>query len=190
MAQALHAGALQDLLVAKQELQDMAAPVVGEQVDRAITSLAAASVRLREAIFELHPVLIDHPRLGPGLQQLAGAFTERTGIVITTSVDDTPPRPIDQVVLGVVRELLANVVRHSRAERASVTLLADDDSYLVDVIDDGLGLTPEAAASRMAQGCLGLAANRARVAALGGALRVVASERGAHVQVWLPVAGQ
>jgi two-component system NarL family sensor kinase len=94
---------------------------------------------------------------------------------------------VDPILFGVVRELLSNVARHSRAGAASVKLEVTDGVARMDVVDDGIGITADAAARRLAQGHIGLASHRARVQAAGGTLTIVDEPVGAHLRVELPL---
>lgn len=186
VAEALHAGALQDVLVARQELLELTDQRASDNVERALRSLEVASMRLREAIFELHPVVVDHLDLASAVEHLAGAVAERSGIAVTAVVDAGAPHSADPVVLGVIREALSNSVRHAHAQRAWVTVTYEDDAYVVDVVDDGIGLSPESAEHHIAGGRGGLAVNRARVEVAGGTLAALASEGGTHIRSRVP----
>lgn len=187
VAEAIHDGAMQDLLAARQELLDLAAASPAVQTDRAIASLAEASDRLREAIFELHPVIVEQLGLAAAIEKLADATAHRSGIEISAIVDEVPHHPVDPIVFGAVRELLSNVARHSGARRASVTLACEDDTYRVDVRDDGVGFNPEVVVQQLAGGHIGLASHQARIEAAGGAFRVLEPERGSHIRVEVPL---
>lgn len=86
-----------------------------------------------------------------------------------------------------VRELLSNVVRHSGATTASVRLGITDEKCVLDVADDGVGVTGDTMARRLGEGHIGLASHRARVDAAGGVLVFLATPRGTHVCVELPL---
>jgi two-component system nitrate/nitrite sensor histidine kinase NarX len=72
-------------------------------------------------------------------------------------------------VLQIIREALANVVRHSHADRAQVFLLArPGDAVEVRVEDDGIGLPEELPED----GHFGLRIMRERAGAIGARLRI------------------
>ena len=81
-------------------------------------------------------------------------------------------------VLASARELLPNVVHHSRAQHASVTLGITDGICVLDVADDGVGISDEEIARRLGEGHIGLASHRTRVDAAGGRISVGRSELG------------
>jgi two-component system NarL family sensor kinase len=187
VAEAIHDGALQDLMVVRQEMLELAQIVPSVQVERALASLGHASSRLREAIFELHPVILEELGLGAAIEQVAAASAKRSGIVITTEVDYPARNAIDPIIFGVVRELLSNLVRHSRATRASVKLTIEGQLCRLDIADNGIGISAEVAARRLSEGHIGLASQRARIEAAGGTFKFVDEPVGTHVQIEVPL---
>ncbi|NKE27691.1 sensor histidine kinase, partial [Mycobacterium tuberculosis] len=141
----------------------------------------------RQATFELHPAVLEQVGLGPAVKQLAASTAQRSGIKISTDIDYPIRSGIDPIVFGVVRELLSNVVRHSGATTASVRLGITDEKCVLDVADDGVGVTGDTMARRLGEGHIGLASHRARVDAAGGVLVFLATPRGTHVCVELPL---
>lgn len=188
VSESLHDGPLQDVLAVRHELIELEAAFPGdERVERALAGLQIASERLRQATFELHPAVLEEVGLGPAVEQLAAHTAKRSGIKITADVDYSIRSPIDPIVFGVVRELLSNVVRHSGATHASVTLATTDGVCVLDVADDGVGISDDALARRLGEGHIGLASHRARVDAAGGAFVFLDIPVGTHVCVQLPV---
>ena len=99
-------------------------------------------------------------------------------------VDDGFPAtisgPAGVEVVRVVQEALANVRRHSGAERAVVTLDMVNGEVLVEIEDDGRGFGPETSCG------MELTGMRERVLALGGELEVEGRE-GVGTRVFLRV---
>jgi two-component system, NarL family, sensor kinase len=185
ISESIHDGPLQDVLLVRQELRELATTAPGKELDRALAILQNTSKRLREATFELHPAVLDQVGLGAAVEQLASFTADRSGIEITTDVDYPRRSAIDPIVFGVVRELLSNIVRHSHANRASVKLGITDHRCRLDVADDGIGMTRETAARRLGEGHIGLASHRARVEAAGGRFTWVDEPVGTHIRVEL-----
>ncbi len=88
------------------------------------------------------------------------------------------PGNVEEVAVRVVREALANVVKHADGANALVVLDYRPDELRVEITDDGPGgpVTP-------GHGITGM---RERVAACGGTLTVTAQERGVRVTAVLP----
>ena len=118
---------------------------------------------------------------------MATANSARSGIDIGTDIDYPVADPVDPMVFAVARELISNVVRHSRATRASVGLRAVDGICHLDVVDDGVGMSTNDAVARLREGHIGIASQRARIEAAGGAMRSVAVAHGTHIAVTVPM---
>ncbi len=188
ISESIHDGPLQDVLVVRQELVELDAAFPGdERIGRALAGLQAASDRLRQATFELHPSVLEQVGLGAAVEQLAAFTAQRSGIEVSTEIDYPTRNSIDPIVFGVVRELLSNVVHHSRARHASVTLGVADERCILHVVDDGVGVSDETVARRLGEGHIGLASHRTRVDAAGGVFVFIDTQIGTHVCVELPL---
>jgi signal transduction histidine kinase len=92
------------------------------------------------------------------------------------------PAAHEEALYRIVQEALANVVKHARATRATITLVWDT-TVRVCVEDDGVGFGRPAPAF-----VYGLAGMRDRVTALGGRLHLDnRPTRGARVVAELPL---
>jgi two-component system, NarL family, sensor kinase len=188
ISESIHDGPLQDILAVRHELVELDTAFRGdERIGRALAGLQAASGRLRQAIFELHPAVLEQVGLGAAVEQLAAFTAQRSGIKICINIDYPIRSEIDPIVFGVVRELLSNVEKHSRAHSASVTLGITDGTCVLDVADDGVGVSSETVARRLGEGHIGLASHRARVEAAGGVFVFLDAPVGTHVCVELPL---
>ena len=188
LSEALHDGALQFVLGARMDLEDVrdGDPEAVDRVDHALTQTAGL---LRRTVSELHPAVLDQAGLVRAVEDLAEALRGR-GYTVDVRMEGMPVRPAtdaDRVVFGAVRELVANVVRHSGAQSVVLDLRYDDGQLVAAVTDDGAGFDEESAARQLAAGHIGLASQRLRVEAAGG--RLVASRgepRGTRMTVTLP----
>jgi len=109
----------------------------------------------RTLTFELSPPMLYQLGLGAAVSWLAEQVRRRSGVEVRIEdhVEQPESIPIDLRVLmfQAVRELLANVVKHSRAKRADVKMSVGDGSVHVQVSDSGRGfnaaqtLTPQRA---------------------------------------------
>ncbi|MBF6067874.1 MULTISPECIES: sensor histidine kinase [Nocardia] len=128
-----------------------------------------ALTELRELVRGIHPPALELG-LGPALETL----TARCAVPVELRVH-LPRRPspaVEAIAYFSVAELLTNVVKHARAERAWVSVLPDSIRTLaVTVRDNGIGgvLPPAEGASSAGSGLAGLAA---RARAVDGSLTV------------------
>jgi two-component system, NarL family, sensor kinase len=188
ISETIHDGPLQDILVVRQEIVELKAAFPGdERVERALAGLHAASRSLRQATFELHPAVLEQVGLGAAVQQLATYTEQRSGIEVGTDIDYPVRNEIDPIVFGAVRELLSNVVHHSRAQHASVTLGVTADRCVLNVVDDGVGFDRETMARRLGEGHIGLASHRSRVEAARGEFVILDAPVGTHICVEIPL---
>ena len=90
-----------------------------------------------------------------------------------------------------LQEALSNVLRHAEARSVEIGISVNRDGVLLEVRDDGRGLTADAAQGRLERaGHMGLAGMRERIGALGGTVRFQGEPgAGALLEVLVP-AGQ
>jgi two-component system NarL family sensor kinase len=176
LAEALHDGALQYVLAARQELDDVATDP--ESLSRVDEALTAASRLLRSTTGELHPAVLQQAGLPAALRELASAVGTRGGLVTDVDASGWPDglrTDADQLLLSTARELLTNVVKHAQARHATIAVSTDGHQARLEVADDGVGVDQEAAASRVAEGHIGLESRRIRLQSVGGTLRLEAA---------------
>ena len=188
VAEALHDGALQTLLSARQDLRAAIGPKADlAGVARASELLNDVARELRQLTRELHPSVLEESGLEPAVRGLLATLAERTGAAVECSIDYPRPHREDGMLYGLVRELLTNVARHAEATKVWLTLHARDATATLEVRDDGVGLDPAAASRRIAEGHIGLASQRSRVETFGGTWEFEPVERGTWVRVTLPL---
>lgn len=137
---------------------------------------------------ELRPGLLDDLGLTAALEWQAEEFKERTGTPCVLSI--TP----DDIVLGkdlsitifrIFQETLTNVVRHASAKKVWVSLTRDGRGVVLQVKDNGKGITEKQLNSPASIGLIGM---RERVHFLGGTIDISSSPRkGTTVTVHLPL---
>jgi signal transduction histidine kinase len=106
------------------------------------------------------------------LEQTCERLARGTGIAVDVRVHgDVAPLPpeVAAALLRSARGALANVIEHSGAQAATVTLTYQPDVVLLDVRDDGHGFDPTRVGGAGDRGH-GLAGIRSRLERLGGAL--------------------
>jgi signal transduction histidine kinase len=94
----------------------------------------------------LRPKILDTVGLSAALEWHIGEFKKRTGINTTLKQTDELPTIDSAVTTGVyriVQEALTNIARHSEATSAEVSIQHKDDKLLVEINDNGKGLSDE-----------------------------------------------
>jgi two-component system, NarL family, sensor kinase len=167
LAEALHDEALQNLLAARQMLDagDGGGDLVREGLDESVR-------QIREAVFDLHPYLLDQSGLGAALRAVAERAGARVGFEPTVDVDTTAEGAADQLLFSIGRELIANAARHAAAGRVWVSVRSRRHEVELTVADDGRGIDPGALWTAREEGHIGLASCAQRAEAVGGSFEV------------------
>jgi signal transduction histidine kinase len=129
---------------------------------------AGATTEMRALLVDLNDAVLAQQGLVGALEAQCAIVRQHSGLQVELCAAlGTPLPPAHEEALYYVgREALANVVKHARATRATVTLVRDT-TVRVCVEDDGVGFGGPA--GRFAYGLAGM---RERVAALGGQLQL------------------
>lgn len=146
----------------------------------------AAARRLVEA---LRPAELDRTSLTDALRRQLDTLGEgvTTSLVIEGTLVPLDPAT-ETALLRAAQEALLNVRTHADASTVHVTLSYMDSTVVLDIIDDGIGLTADAVTDRgILTGGQGLASLRQRAETLGGQLVVESGHGGGTaVSVQLP----
>ena len=187
LAERLHDGAVQNLLSARHELEEAADVVRHPALERADTALAESIADLREAIFELHPFVLDQSGLEAGLRALAQRAARRGDFRLHFELEYGARNPHERLLLSAARELLANAAEHAKAANVTIRLLQRDGEVVLGVRDDGLGFDPKILPQRLAEGHIGLRSQRERIESVGGRLEIRAAPgQGTNVELHVP----
>jgi signal transduction histidine kinase len=146
---------------------------VERHIQQALRSARDNLAESRRVVWALRPRPLAEQPLPQALGELTGRLAEETGLraeAVVTGTARPLPAHVEEALLRIVQEALANVRKHAAASRVTVTLSYLDDVTMLDVHDDGVGF--DHAATAAAAGGLGLHAMAERVAALGGSLAV------------------
>lgn len=193
LAQILH-DHLQQLLVGAR----MRTAIVGRRsADPAVQrELSLLDDLLHQAIQEsrtltaqLSPPILYDAGLGAALEWLGRWIEEKYDleVAVDLGVNTEPDRPeVRTLLFQAARELLLNVVKHSGARRAGLSLHASDSGLLqLSVKDQGRGFDPDQASPT--SGGFGLFSIRQRLDLMGGSVRVESRPgNGASVTLTVP----
>jgi signal transduction histidine kinase len=152
-----------------------------ERIDDVSGLLDAAIAEIRTSVFALRasqPRAVGaRHRLLDVVSEVAGAFPTPPRIVFHGHVDDIVAGDLLDDVEAVVREGLANAVRHAGATAVVVEVGCEDGDTVVRVVDDGVGPAGRARAS-------GTANLGARAEARGGSSSLGPGDDGGSVLTW------
>ena len=157
--------------------------VAAEQVALAQELATAALDETRSAIAGLRPPILDDLGLAASLESLGHTFPQ-----LDVRVEASAERFADHIETAVYRtaqEALQNVAKHAAARSATLTLSVRTDRVVLQVSDDGQGMSPSHASHGTG---FGLAGMRERAELLGGTLAITSAPgRGTTVRLVVPL---
>ena len=95
---------------------------------------------------------------------------------------------METALFRIIQEAITNIIRHSKAESASISIEFEENSVAVHIEDDGIGFDLEEAMSKTREGRgLGLLGMRERVELWGGILTIHSSPgQGTQIDIRIP----
>ncbi|WP_246005444.1 sensor histidine kinase [[Actinomadura] parvosata] len=188
MAREIHDTIAQGLTAILTQLEALGdVPGAGERL-ATVRGLARESLsEARRSVRALRPVpLEESPELAAALTGVAERWSRVAGVPAAVSVTGAarPLHPeVEDTLLRVAQEALANVARHARAGRVVLTLSYMDDVVALDVRDDGAGFVHEPGRTSG----FGLVGMRQRVTRLAGRLEIeTAPGQGTGISATVP----
>jgi PAS domain S-box-containing protein len=127
------------LKVAQRKPAEAASPQFLDELRREISEAAEGVRRMAGA---LRPPELDALGVGAAIESHARVLSESTGLTIRVEVeiaDSMLPPDVQLALYRIVQEALSNTLRHSGAERATVSLRQLDGAIVTEIEDDGIG---------------------------------------------------
>jgi PAS domain S-box-containing protein len=157
------------------------AQTIGQTVDETVQTVRAIATQLR-------PGLLDDLGLAAAIEWQVGGFQKRSGISCSlTLTGEDPPVGRDQAtaLFRIFQEILTNVARHAQAAKIWVHLEEEHDAIVLEVEDDGVGISQAQLKQHRSLGLLGM---RERALAFGGTVEIAgAPGQGTIVTVRMPL---
>jgi two-component system, NarL family, sensor kinase len=182
----VHDGPLQSIISARQDLVDH---LEGDEdaLDIGIATLDESIAALRGIATDLYPDQDGGATVQDQLRSIAAAWEARGGFQVRMSVDPAVGSGSDGMLVGMVAELVGNAAKHASPTLVSVRLKEDLGQVVLDVTDDGKGMTHDDRRDAESSGHIGLRSLDRRIRAIGGHWEIrSAPGRGTVVHVRLP----
>jgi len=145
---------------------------------------------LRCSVWDLRSAASGQVDLARLLDTIARQLTEETGIEVRVSATGRVrqlPETLEENVLRIAQEALTNVIKHSRATKAEITLDFGDTELALSVTDNGCGFVPERRPGPM-DGHFGLLGVSERTTRLQGKLSLTSEPgKGSTLRVTIPL---
>ena len=143
-----------------------------EEIDSTNKLIDQTIQKMRHIIRELRPEILDHLGLSAAIEWQVQEFQTRTGIecAFTSAIDDAH-LDLDRAtaVFRILQEALTNVARHAQATRVAISLKEEAGNLLLEIRDNGRGITENELANQKSFGIVGM---RERALAFDGEVKV------------------
>lgn len=163
--------------------------LLSEKADQLLALVDTTIEAGRQISAELRPPILEDLGLAAAVEWLLQKFAEQSGLEYRLQVDeDAVPLEAGRALYRILQEALTNVTRHAAARRVEVRLGVADGQLVMEVRDDGKGISEAVMHDTHS---LGLAGMRERAMALGGTVSFSrAPGGGTMVTVRLPQGGR
>ncbi|MGZ9148965.1 MAG: PAS domain-containing sensor histidine kinase [Candidatus Deferrimicrobiaceae bacterium] len=155
------------------------------EIERAVNRIIRT---MRRISTELRPGILDELGVAAAIEWMAKDFQNRTGIgcqVTIQAVDKISDTVRATAIFRIVQEALTNIMRHAAASQVNVSLEKKDDTLIVEVRDNGIGIMEGRIFDSKSLGLIGI---RERVLLLGGEAVISGKPgEGTLVRVALPM---
>jgi signal transduction histidine kinase len=162
-----------------------------EHVEEILEISAEALDDVNRLSGDIRPVQLERQGLTSTLRSTLASVSDSARLDIDVNIDDvdglvSPAQEID--IYRIVQEGINNIVRHSGASRASVTVKRVDGTLLLEIDDNGRGFVDGRENSGVMQSGFGLQAMKERVRVLHGLIDISSETgAGARIRVSIPV---
>jgi PAS domain S-box-containing protein len=161
---------------------------VKDQLDRFVADVDRLSVDVHRISHELHPARLSHLGLETALRGFCRELSAAHPLEIDFEAESVPrdlPDDISLCLYRVTQESLQNVIKHSGAAAARVSVKLENGEIRLSVSDNGNGFNPSA---RKAKEALGLISIDERVRAVKGEASVISAVgTGTRIEVHVPI---
>lgn len=163
-------------------------PEIEKQVLEMVGMVDKSIASVRRIAKELRPGILDDLGLEAAIEWQAKEYEERTGIKITFASRINNLRfskDINTAVFRIFQESLTNVIRHAKASKVNVNLFIESENIVLEVIDNGKGISEEGKYNASSLGLLGMSE---RAMYLGGEFNIEKHKGGGTiVTVKIPI---
>ncbi len=156
-------------------------PGIEQRFKRIHDSLSAGVDLKRRVVEELRPTLLDNMGLFTALRWQFKETCRRTGLRCTETIPEIELKCSPDAAIGVFRiaqEALTNILKHSEAKSADLSIVIEADMLLLRITDDGKGIPSGRLASSTTHG---LSSMRHRIVGLGGVCEIYSPNAGGTV---------
>ncbi len=166
-------------------------PSVVKALGNAQNLVQELNKEIRTTSYLLHPPMLDENGLSQAIQWYMEGLRERGGLEIELDISaefGRLPADLELAIFRIVQESLTNIHRHSFSKTAKIRLSRSIHTVLLEVQDQGKGISPDKLAAIKAQRTgVGITGMRERVRQFKGELEIESKGIGATISVTFPM---
>jgi signal transduction histidine kinase len=178
------------LNIIKQEIPAELANQLATRFDDMLNLVSRVAANVHDVTSELRSPVLEEYGIIAALNWHGSQFTERTGVRVMVSGDEKtgrPSRTIENTLLRISQEALANIAKYAQASLVSMSVEQDNKVLRLTIKDDGVGFVVGEWQTPTDQGRgWGILSMRERAESIGGRLEI-ASKPGEGTQVSVEV---
>jgi len=197
IAREIHDNFGQSLTILKMDLSWLKKHIIQDQaqvqnkIDSMFKVIDASLQTLHTVSSELRPVILDDFGLESAIEWQVEEFQNRTGVrcrVDSSVVDLDLTKEQSTAIFRIFQETLTNIMRHSGATEVDVRLEMNEDALILEVADNGRGITEAEISNSRSFGLLGI---RERLYPWNGQVDFIGHpNKGTRVIVRVPISGK
>lgn len=165
--------------------------LIVERMDSLLPLIDSAILSVQRISMALRPPALDDFGLQEAIRQAAEDFEKRTMIackIISKPKNILLKNEISTEAFRVFQEALTNIARHAGARNVSVSLRSTGNKFIMEVGDDGRGITKAQISDLKSIGLTGM---RERAFAIGGSLTITGTRgKGTIIALSVPLSGE
>ena len=163
-------------------------PLIREKLQSMVTLINETIETVHNLSEDLRPGILDDFGLSAAIEWQAEEFQKRTGIecrINLASDESNLSKEKSTNLFRIVQESLTNVIRHANATKVEINLSEKDGRLLLEVADNGKGITKAAVTNPKSFGLIGI---KERVHSLGGEVDISGTPNaGTRLKVKMPI---
>lgn len=163
---------------------------LNEKIKSMLSLIDATIQTVKKIITDLRPGILDHLGISAAIEWQAEEFQKITGIpcaVVIVPEEILLNKDLSTNFFRIFQEILTNVMRHAEATHINVRLEESDGRVMLNVRDNGNGITEEQIYNPSSFGIMGI---RERVNFLGGSFKITGTPReGTEISIIVPLRG-
>jgi len=163
---------------------------LNEKTKSMLSQLDATIQTVKKIITDLRPGILDHLGISAAIEWQAEEFQKITGIpcaVVLVPEEILLNKDLTTNIFRIFQEILTNIMRHAQATHVDVRLEESDGRVMLNVRDNGNGISEEQISDPSSFGIMGI---RERVNFLGGSFKIEGTtSEGTEISIIVPLKG-